>query len=830
MPDLLADYPLSDAAYHELVDAKGRVRPHWRRLFERLQGASPEQLAQRQALVARQIQENGVTYNVYADPEGADRPWELDLLPNLIPADEWRQIAAGVAQRAKLLDAVLADIYGPQQLIADGLLPAELVFGHNNFLWPCQGVRPAGDTFLHLYAVDLARAPDGRWWVTDDRTQAPSGAGYALENRQIVSRTLPELYRELNVQYLGGFFRTLQETLARQAPADGETPLVVLLTSGRFNESYFEHLYLARQLGYPLVEGSDLTVRDATLYLKTLAGLRRVHAVLRRMDDDFCDPLELRADSALGVPGLLEAVRRGRVLIANALGSGVLESPGLPGFLPAIAEKVLGEKLLLPSIASWWCGEAPVLQQALKKLPELLVRPSFPSQSFPPVLARDLDEAQRSALAERLRARPYAYVAQARPQLSQAPVWLGEADGLQSRAIGMRVFAVASAEGYRVMPGGLTRVAAAADAEAVSMQSGGASKDTWVLGERHPGGEPWQWWRALGVADLVRSDPFLPSRVVENLFWFGRYSSRCEDGARLLRIMLARYVDDDDDPQALESALALGESLGLLPEAASGELEQRLLQALLGADWPASLRTNLQRLQWTAGSVRGKLSQGNWQLLLELQREAHRLDAEAADFGELLDYLDGLLISLAALSGFALDDMTRDDGWRFLLVGRSIERLHFMAESVAAFLRSDAVGDSSALAWLLELGNSSITYRTRYLASAQLIPVLDLLLLDEQNPHAVLFQLRTLLRALGRLGERYELPDEVPLRQLEQQLSDFSLASLENPLFGPSSVKAVLLGLADLLERIAGAGEDASEHLGLRFFVHVDPSQRTQST
>ncbi|SDI09324.1 Uncharacterized conserved protein, circularly permuted ATPgrasp superfamily [Pseudomonas benzenivorans] len=830
MPDLLADYPLTEAAYHELLDAEGQVRPHWRRLFEHLQRSSPAQLQQRQALLSRQIQENGVTYNVYADPDGADRPWELDLLPNLIPAQEWQQIAAGVAQRASLLDAVLADIYGPQQLIADGLLPAELVFGHNNFLWPCQGVQPPGGTFLHLYAVDLARAPDGRWWVTADRTQAPSGAGYALENRQIVSRALPELYRDLRVQYLAGYFRTLQDTLARQAPADGETPLVVLLTPGRFNESYFEHLYLARQLGYPLVEGSDLTVRDATLYLKTLAGLRRVHALLRRLDDDFCDPLELRTDSALGVPGLLEAVRQGRVLVANALGSGVLESPGLPGFLPAISEKLLGEELLLPSIASWWCGEPPVLEEALDKLDELLVRPAFPSQSFAPLFGRDLDPAQRARLAQRLRARPYAYVAQAQAQLSQAPVWQAEAGGLQPRAIGMRVFAVASAEGYRVLPGGLTRVAAEADAEVVSMQRGGASKDTWVLGERSAGGEPWQWLRPLGVADLVRSDPYLPSRVVENLFWFGRYSSRCEDGARLLRIMLARYVDDDDDPQALQTALALGESLGLLADADCGDLEQRLLQALLGADWPTSLRANLQRLQWTAGSVRGKLSQANWQALLKLQREAQGLDAEAQDFGELLDYLDGLLISLAALSGFALDDMTRDDGWRFLMTGRCIERLQFLAESIAGFLRSAAAEDQSALEWLLELGNSSITYRTRYLAAAQLIPVLDLLLLDEQNPHAVLFQLRTLLHSLARLGERFELPAELQLQQLESRLSGFDLASLENPLFGPASVQAVLAGLAELLDGIARATGEVSERLGLRFFVHVDASQRTQSS
>lgn len=830
MPDLLADYPLNAGAYHELLDADGQVRPHWQQLFERLQRSSPAQLVQRQTLLARQIQENGVTYNVYADPDGADRPWELDLLPNLIPAEEWQQIAAGVAQRAGVLNAVLADLYGPQQLLADGLLPAELIFGHNNYLWPCQGVQPPGGTYLHLYAVDLARAPDGRWWVTADRTQAPSGAGYALENRQIVSRAFPELYRDLRVQYLAGFFRTLQDTLARQAPAGGETPLVVLLTPGRFNESYFEHLYLARQLGYPLVEGSDLTVREAKVYLKTLAGLRRVHGVLRRLDDDFCDPLELRTDSALGVPGLLEAVRQGHVLVANALGSGVLESPGLPGFLPAIAKKLLGEELLLPSIASWWCGEPPVLEEALEKLDELLVRASFPSQSFAPVFGRDLDEAQRAELAERLKARPYAYVAQARAKLSQAPVWQPEEGQLAPRAIGMRVFAVASAEGYRVMPGGLTRVAAEADAEVVSMQRGGASKDTWVLGERHASGEPWQWLRPLGVADLVRSDPYLPSRVVENLYWFGRYSERCEDGARLLRIMLARYVDDDDDPQALQTALGLGESLGLLPDADSGELQARLLEALLGEDWPDSLRANLQRLQWVAGSVRGKLSQANWQALLELQREAQGLQTEQADFGELLDFLDRLLLSLAALSGFALDDMTRDDGWRFLMLGRCIERLQFLCDSLANFLRSNAVDDQSALEWLLELGNSSITYRTRYLASAQLIPVLDLLLLDEQNPHAVLFQLRTLLRSLERLGERFELPAERRLQHLEQQLARFSLSSLENPLFGSSGVNEVLGGLAALLEALSQAAAETSDRLGLRFFAHVDASQRTQSS
>ncbi|WP_242209901.1 MULTISPECIES: circularly permuted type 2 ATP-grasp protein [unclassified Pseudomonas] len=827
MPDLLDRYPLTAGTYHELLDGSGAVRPHWQRLFDQLQRSTPAQLVQRQALLARQIQENGVTYNVYADPKGADRPWELDLLPHVIAADEWQQLSAGIAQRARLLNAVLADLYGAQRLISEGLLPAELVFGHNNFLWPCQGIVPPENAFLHLYAVDLARTPDGRWWVTADRTQAPSGAGYALENRTIVSRAFPELYRDLKVQHLAGFFRTLQETLARQAPCDDDAPLVVLLTPGRFNESYFEHLYLARQLGYPLVEGGDLTVRDATVYLKTLSGLRRVHAIMRRLDDDFCDPLELRTDSALGVPGLLEAVRQGRVLVANALGSGVLESPGLLGFLPKINQYLFGEELLLPSIATWWCGEAPVLAQALEKLPELLIKPAFPSQSFAPVFGRDLSEKQRQALAERMQARPYAYVAQELAQLSHAPIWQAENGQLQPRAIGMRMYAVASGEDYRVLPGGLTRVAADADAEVVSMQRGGASKDTWVLGDRPPSGEQWKTQRNVGVHDLVRRDPYLPSRVVENLFWFGRYCERCDDSARLLRIMLARYVDGDD-PQALQAAVDLGERLTLLPD--EGELPERLLAALLGEDWSFSLRSNLQRLQWAASQVRGKLSRENWQALVELQREAMELDTDEPDFGELLDFLNRLVMSLAALSGFALDDMTRDEGWRFLMIGRRIERLQFLSSSLAAFLRGAGAFDQAGLEWLLELGNSSITYRSRYLAVAQLIPVLDLLLLDEQNPHAVLFQLKLVTRTLKRLNDDFGLPREAGLPQLVERLARFDLGCLENPLFGETSVRAALNGLADLLKDIADASGQVSDRLALRHFAHVDDvSQRTVS-
>lgn len=431
-----------------------------------------------------------------------------------------------------------------------------------------------------------------------------------------------------------------------------------------------------------------------------------------------------------------------------------------------------------------------------------------------------------------MRERPQAYVAQRLAQLSQAPVWRdGEAGvGLQSRAIGMRVFAVAAADGrYWVMPGGLTRVASAADAEVVSMQRGGASKDTWVLAERAVGGEPWR-PRRLGVRDLVREDPYLPSRVVENLFWYGRYAERCDDHARLLRVVLSRYVDADGDEEALRSALALAGGIGLLPE--DGEpLERCLLRALLDEHWPASLCANLRRLHWAAAQVRGRLSGENWLALLELQRDMQALDPARTDLGEALDFLNRLVMSLAALSGFALDDMTRDDGWRFLMIGRRIERVRFFAESIAAFLDGGSAWDAGALEWLLELGNSGITYRSRYLASPQLVPVLDLLLLHEQNPHSLRFQLQALERSLERLHEEFGAPRERELRTLGERLRSFDLAALESPLFGAAGLDEVLVGLARLLRDIAACAGQVSDRLGLRYFAHVDDvSQRTVST
>ncbi len=842
--DLCAGYVASEQHYHELLDAKGGVRPHWKRLLQVVSQSSARQMQQRQQLIQRQIRENGVTYNVYADPQGADRLWQLDLMPNLLPAAEWQTLAAGVAQRARLLNAVLADLYGEQTLLQQGLLPTDLVYGHNHYLWPARGIQPAGNIFLHSYAVDMARAPDGRWWVLADRTQAPSGAGYALENRQILARALPDLFRELRVQHLSRYLDTLRDTLTQLSPcAPGETPLAVLLTPGRFNETYFEHLYLAQQLGFPLVEGHDLTVRGGRVYLKTLSGLQRVHAILRRLDADFCDPLELRADSALGVPGLLDAARGGEVVIANALGSGVLESPGLLGFLPKIAEQWLGETLTLPAVATWWCGEQPALQATLAELAQRVIKPAFPSQRFGPTFGAALDEPGLTALAKRLQERPYAYVAQEQLLLSQAPVWCDNAGRAQllPQSISLRVYAVATADGnYYVMPGGLTRVAGS-DSAIVSLQRGGSSKDTWVLADGLPQGEAPR-ARPLGTRDLLRESTFLPSSIAENLFWFGRYSERCDSGARLLRAAITRYINDDDS-LALHAALGGAAAFELLSE--QGDIAQRLLTAVHAGETSGSLLANLQRLHSAGSQVRGRLSHENWRALTEIQRDARLLekppgavgeDPEEEDLGDALEQLDHLLLSLAALSGFAHDDMTRDDGWRFLMVGRRIERLQCLCSVFAQCLRQQIVPVSAqrqraALDWLLEIGNSTITYRSRYLTSAQLIPVLDLLLLDSSNPHALLFQLNTLDYSLTQFAQNFSTQYDASLQKLTQQLAALDLGQLEHSLFGDSNTATFLHGLADLLDNIAEVCGQLSDQLHLRHFAHVDAvSQQTQSS
>ncbi|HEY3075755.1 MAG TPA: circularly permuted type 2 ATP-grasp protein [Burkholderiales bacterium] len=822
--ELLAEYPQATDRFDELFEAPHTPRAHWRPLIEQLAAWPAERTRERLHSVHDQVRENGVTYNVYADPQGADRPWELDLLPMILPEEEWGRIEAGIVQRATLLNQVLLDVYGEQRLLNEGLLPPALVFGHAGYLRPCRGAKHAGDVMLHFYAADLARSPDGHWWVIGDRTQAPSGAGYALENRIIISRAFPQLFRDLKVQHLAHFFATVRDSLAHWAPPDHGSPFTVLLTPGPHNETYFEHAYLARYLGLALVEGNDLTVRDGCVWLKTLSGLQRVHAILRRLDDDYCDPLELRSDSALGIPGLVDAARRGNVLVANALGSNLLESSTLLGYLPNLAQKLLGEPLKTPSVATWWCGEPAALNEVIANVHRLVIKGAFPQQRVEPMFGEDLDERGKKRVIGMLRARPNDYVAQELVHLSQAPVWDRAHPRLLPRSIGLRVFACATPNGYVVMPGGLTRVASAADARVISMQRGGSSKDSWVLASG-PVSSFSLLRRSIQEQDLVRAGTNLSSRGVENLFWFGRYCERSEASARLLRVALGRFGDNvpgDDDERARPVMLELLRRAGMLPGggAAPGDKElSAALRAAITDDAQPGLAANLRQLMRVASNLRERLSLDNWRALNRLTQAVTQRRGRKTAFSDLLTELDLAIAGFTALSGYALDGMTRDPGWRFLSVGRRLERLQWLCTTLKLTVTGPAEMD---LTWLLRLADSIITYRARYMARPEWLPVLDLLIRDEANPRSIAFQVQGLRDYAQRLADLFgDFGDE----RFHGALKGLLQLDPGND-FQPGNER-----LLARIDEWQAAAYRHGEQLGLRFFSHVgEASSQTFAT
>ena len=810
-PGWLAAYVPDARRYDELLDDKGLIRPHWRPLLDQLTADDARGVARRGLERTRRlIVENGVTYNVYADPQGADRPWALDPVPLLLLAEEWRTIEVGLAQRTRLLDALLTDIYGPQRLLSEGLVPPELVFGHPNYLWPLQGIVPRGGNWLHIYAADLARAPDGRWWVLADRTQAPSGAGYALENREIVEQVLPEAIRQLEVKRVGGVFGELRQQLLSHGD-EGENPLAVILTPGPFNETYFEHAYLSRQLGIPLAEGTDLTVRDDTVYLKTLAGLKRVHTILRRLDDDFCDPLELRSDSTLGIPGLIGAVRANRVVIANALGSGVLESAAWMGFLPRLAERLLDEKLVLPSVATWWCGERPALEYVISHLDKLVIKPAYPNQRFEPVFGRNLEGEKRKRLVQRLRARPYAYVAQEHLSLSQTPVWRPHgALGFAATPVAIRMYAFAGSAGTTVMPGGLARVAPESSIDVVSTQRGGGSKDIWVLPDA---AEETPVVATAHKATQVRHDD-IPSRLVENLYWFGRYTVRCEDKARLLRGTIAARSDEAVWTAAVKFCRELGVCAVDVEPTACMRDERN----------PMGVIADVRRLAWCASQVRSRLSASYWRAVNDMQR---RLNESVAAKEDPRTALDQLLLSLAALAGFAFDDMTQDEGWRLLRIGRRLERLQFAAGLLAQHLASSWATRQPHVEWLLEAYDSHRIYRSRYVVAARLGPMLDLLVRDSEHPRALAFQSRAIARDLEKVNQSLGITGELGLDEAIPQLTDAKLAALEAE---GAEAEQARHAMADRLRALGWAAGQLSDRLSLRHFSHIAQDAQALAT
>jgi uncharacterized circularly permuted ATP-grasp superfamily protein/uncharacterized alpha-E superfamily protein len=808
--------------YDELSADGVNPRAHWAHLMESLHAIGPEELGRRRLRAERRIRENGITYNIYSDPLGANRPWEIDIVPFLIAADEWRYIEQGIIQRARLLNLILEDLYGSQSLLTSGHFPAELLYANPAFLRPLVGVRVPSHSYLHMLAVDLARSPNGRWWVLSDRTQAPSGSGYALENRTIVSDVLPKIFRSSNVLRLAPFFRAQRDALTSLAQCSN--PRIVLLTPGPNNETYFEHSYIARYLGFTLVEGADLTVRDRCVYLKTVDGLGKVDVILRRVDDSFCDPLELRSDSLLGVPGLVDAVVAGNVKVANALGSGVIETAAIMPFLPGLSRHMTGENLKLPSVATWWCGQSYALDWVLNHLDSIVLKPAFPSRGMEPVFASTLEQVEKGKLTAKLRASPHEYVAQEQIALSNAPVW-GNGH-LYSRSVVLRAYVINTGDGWTAIPGGLVRVAEA-EGSVVSMQRGGHSKDAWVLWDSpvdtfsllHPRDQP--------VA-LRRGSPDVPSSVADRVFWLGRYVERAENTARIARSLISRVRQVD--PSELGCLIRLHGCLksrhSKLPKAkrrrpTPREFEHELISVISDVKRTDSLAFTLSEVSRVGNNVRERLSADMMILIGQLRNSLEpQRDTQIRDYPATLTLC---LELLSAFSGMERENINRGLGWLFMSIGRRLERAIYLTRLLRQITLPLGEQDWPLLECLLEVADSTMTYRTRYYTTLQPMAVLDVLMADESNPRSLDFQLAHLVDLYQKLP-RHMADDLEAMRGALAMLRSFDLRTLGYSLPGDPSTAKDTEGLVRLESFLGGLERllpSWSDNLASRYFSHA---------
>jgi uncharacterized circularly permuted ATP-grasp superfamily protein/uncharacterized alpha-E superfamily protein len=817
----LLQIPLRDPTVYDELSADGVTpRPHWAGFMAALRQIGSAELERRWGRAERRIRENGVTYNIYGDPLGANRPWRIDLVPLLIDAAEWRYIEAGIVQRAELLNLVLEDLYGPQKLVSTGRLPPELLYANPAFLRPLAGLAVPKQTYLHLLAIDLARSADGRWWVLADRTQAPSGAGYALENRTIVADVLPDLFRTSNVRRLAPFFRAQRDALVNLAQRDH--PRIVLLTPGPLNETYFEHSYLARYLGFTLVEGADLTVRDRQVYLKTVEGLQRVDVIFRRVDDSFCDPLELRAESYLGVPGLVDAIAAGNVRVANALGSGVIETAAIMPFLSGLSRHLLGEPLKLPSVATWWCGQDYALHWVLEHLESIVVKPAFPSRPMEPVFGAELAKTEKKEFREKLRSRPYDYVAQEQVALSSAPVWDG--GNLFSRSMVLRTYVLNTGRGWIAMPGGLVRVAGS-ESSIVSMQRGGHSKDAWVLWD-----EPVDTFSMLPPRDqpveLRRASVDLPSRVADNLFWLGRYVERSENKARLLRTLITRVrrANEAELGCLLRLHSCLDSQRSTLPKkrrATGRELEEEVISLMTDGKRGDSLASTLTEVQRVGGIARERLSVDMTRLIGAISDSM-----QVEDYMLFVEYsavLNGCLELLSAFAGMERENITRGPGWLFMSIGRRLERAMQSARQLREITAPLDENDWPLLEYMLEVADSSMTYRSRYYTTLQPVAMLDVLMADGTNPRSLAFQISHLADLYQKLPRH--IPDDLrAMRQVLELIQSFDLRNLDYPLPGEGArehLPGELLRLQESLKALEGLLPSWSNNLSSQYFSHA---------
>lgn len=788
---LKEDYAPPKDCWDEMLTPDRQLRPQWRSLVETLDRLGPLKMGQRWTRVRQLLSENGVTFNLHGDPSGLDRPWELDPLPLVLEEDEWDIIESGLIQRSRLLRCILEDLYQDRILLAQRWVPPELLFASPDFLRPCVELRVPNSSRPFVLSLDLGRGPDGRWHVLHHNPHAPWGCGYALENRLLIARMLPEFFKTARVRRLTPFFEAMRRGL-NSFSANQDEPRVVLWTPGRSDETFFEQAYLAQFLGCPLVESADMTVRDNRVYVKLLDGLQPVHVLFRWLADAECDPLELPTPGLAGLPGLVQAVRHGNVVVANALGSSWASTPALSPYLEDLCHFFLGESMELPDVKSWWCGEPDGCAHVLANLERMLLRPTFSGNRGQPVFASqcDLDD-----LATRIRDNPSNYVAQELLPLSTTPVW---SDGrLVPRHLVLRVFSVSVGDQHFVLPGGLSRVSPSLDSFEVSAARGGRSKDTWVLGPDRPNPahfDSMEFSPQRSVVRLSRKNLGLPSRVADNLFWLGRYTERAENLARLRRVCLLRRLEN---AEAHEIEVLAG-----------------------GSDHLSELLSTLNNIERLAGLVRDRLSKDSWRVLHALATPRDATEFESQQFLELL------LSGLASFWGMSNETMTRSHDWRFLRIGKRLERAVRISSLLSRTLGVRHSSEERLLEALLEMLDSMRAYRQRYPGGLSTQAALDLVLADETNPRSVAFQLAELENLLAQLPNDHERTWANPeAKLLLGCLTDIRLADVVHlcqPI-GQSNRRSHLL---ELTSGLSARLLQMSEAINRGYLTHLDASRQ----
>jgi uncharacterized circularly permuted ATP-grasp superfamily protein/uncharacterized alpha-E superfamily protein len=806
------DYERLPGISDEFIAQDGTPREVWTRFFEAFGALAPADVERRFGSADRHLREAGVTYR--APGEIADRIWPLSHVPLLIDESEWQQISAAVTQRAELLEKILGDLYGDARLVASGAIPAAAIAGSSEYLRAMRGVKPPGGHYLNVYAADLGRGPDGRWWVLGDRTQAPSGMGYALENRLVLSRAFTDLYKSMNVERVAPFFEAFRDSL--RASADRDEPRVGLLSPGPFSETYFEHATLARYLGFLLVEGDDLAVSGDRVHIRTVAGLKRLDVLLRRVDANSLDPLELDASSQLGVPGLIDVVRKNGVVVANMPGSGVMEARALLGFLPSLSQKLLGEPLKMPHIATWWCGQKSAREEVLARLDDFAIEgayggsvPGFPGHT--PVLPAQLSPGERERLKAAITNRGVDYVGQELVQLSTTPVW--DNGRLAPRPFVLRVFAAATPDGWTIMPGGFCRIADQPDARAVSMGAGARAADVWVVADKAVPAST-----LLPAVDNVRIRRiagWVPSRAADNLFWLGRYLERAESTLRLIRALSVPQRDPGKGgataQHSIERIHRMLMTWGATSLTSRSQPAKIAAQALQGEDKFGSALSLVRSAQRTATSLRERLSPDAWQVITEM---AERLAYEVEDDDDVVSAAELTLQELASFAGLAQENMNRAAGWRFLEMGRRAERAINTTRFARQFASDDATSDDLDI--LLTLVDCQITYRSRYLVGPLLAPVRDLVVLDPYNPRSVAFQVSALNDHVASLPTL----KENGLMERPQRLAVALRSSLVTGEASEIHAKSLFALEQDLLT--------LADSIGLHYFPHGSSASRPE--